>query len=207
MEFPTTARKPRLSAEQRREQILDVTKRIVGEHGFHAVSIDRVAREAGISRPIVYQHFSDLAGLLNALVDRETERALRQLDAVVPADLDGGDRLERLLAALRGYLEAVHADPVTWRLALMPPEGAPELLRERIELGRAAIVAELAQVAAPAIQPRGGDASPDPELTARAMSAVADDAARLLLTDPQRYPVERLVAHARWFLGAFGGPT
>ena len=38
--------------------------------------------------------------------------------------------------------------------------------------------------------------SPDPELTARTLSAVADEAARLLLTDPERYPVERLLAHA-----------
>ena len=39
------------------------------------------------------------------------------------------------------------------------------------------------------------------------LSAVADEAARLLLTDPERYPVERVVAHARWFLGQlpFGG--
>ncbi|HEX6944950.1 MAG TPA: helix-turn-helix domain-containing protein, partial [Casimicrobiaceae bacterium] len=48
-----------MSAEARREQLLDVTKAIVAEHGFHAVSIEGVAREAGISRPIVYGHFDD----------------------------------------------------------------------------------------------------------------------------------------------------
>ena len=47
----------------------------------------------------------------------------------------------------------------------------------------------------------------DPALTARTLSAVADEAARLLLTDPEHYPVSRLVAHADWLLGQLGpGP-
>jgi hypothetical protein len=91
-------------------------------------------------------------------------------------------------------LRAVRTDPVTWRLVLVPPEGAPALLRERIAAARAAVVAQLA---AP-VGPRAG--SPDPELTARALSAMADEAARLMLADPERYPPERLVAHARWLL-------
>jgi hypothetical protein len=37
-------------------------------------------------------------------------------------------------------------------------------------------------------------------MTARTLSAVADEAARLLLTDPERYPVERMLAHAKWVL-------
>ena len=86
---------------------------------------------------------------------------------------------------------------MTWRLVLMPPEGAPGLLGERIAAGRTAVVAQLAQ----AIGPRAG--SPDPELTARALSAVADEAARLTLADPERYPPERIVAHGRWLFSLF----
>jgi AcrR family transcriptional regulator len=44
---------PRLTAEARREQILDATKAIAAVRGFHAVSIEAVARQAGITRPIV----------------------------------------------------------------------------------------------------------------------------------------------------------
>ena len=71
----------RMQAGERREQLLDATKTIVAERGFHAVSIEAVAREAGITRPIVYGHFHDLPGLLEALVERETARALGQLAA------------------------------------------------------------------------------------------------------------------------------
>src|SRR3954469_17808180 len=189
----------RMSAEARREQLLDATKRIVSELGFHAVSIEAVAREAGISRPIVYGHFEDLPGLLEALVDREGERALGQLDRVLPGDLAHGDPAERLLAGLRGYLEAVRSDPETWRLVLMAPEGGPRVLHDRIRRGRAAVVGQLA--GALRLGFGEGRESPDPELTARMLSTLSDEAARLMLTEPERFPVERLLAHSEWLLG------
>ncbi len=191
-----------MTAEQRREQLLDVTKELVGERGFHGLSIEAVAQRAGISRPVVYGHFGDLRGLLEAMLEREGAKALRQLAEVLPVDADDAPQ-RALRPALRGYLEAVRADPVTWRLVLMPPEGAPDLLRARINEGRDAVIAALA-----AYVERGGSPgreSPDPELTARMLSAVADEAARLLLTDPDRYPVERLTEHAGWLLEQLGG--
>jgi AcrR family transcriptional regulator len=194
---PEAATTPRMSGEQRREQLLDATKSIVAERGFHGVSIEAVARRAGITRPVVYGHFKDLPALLEALVERESTRALSQLALVLPSDLTGDPR-EQLLSALRGYLEAVQADPATWRLVLMPPEGAPSVLREQIERGREAVVAQLAEVVGPGLVP--GRESPDPELTARTMSALSDEAARGLLTDPKRYPIERILAHTRWLL-------
>jgi AcrR family transcriptional regulator len=177
-----------MPAEARREQLLDAAKDVVAEHGFHGVSIEAVARGAGVTRPIVYRHFDDLAAVLDALVERETLRALMQLRDILPA------RVDDLLGGFEGYLRAVQSDPVTWRLVLVTPDGAPALLRERIAAGRAAVVAQLAE----AVGPRAG--SPDPELTAHALSAVADEAARLLLDDPERFPPERLIAHARWIL-------
>ena len=184
-----------MQAGERREQLLDATKTIVGERGFHAVSIEAVAREAGITRPIVYGHFHDLGGLLEALIERETARALSQLD--IPQDLTGDPR-EALLASLRTYLEAVRADPLTWRLVLIPPEGAPAILHDHIERGRAAVVEQLARAVGPGLGP--GRESPDPELFARVLSAISDEGARLLLTDPERYPVERIVDFADWLM-------
>jgi AcrR family transcriptional regulator len=193
-----TAGTSRMKGGERREQLLDATKEIVDRSGFHAVSIEAVAREAGITRPIVYGHFQDLAGLLEALVEREGERALAQLGAFLPTDLRAGDPRELLLAALSGYLQAAQADPATWRLVLMPPEGAPTILRHRIAEGRTAVVGQLAETIAPLF---AADAeTPDPELTARMLSAFADEAVRLLLEDPAAYPPERLLAHTRWFL-------
>jgi AcrR family transcriptional regulator len=171
----------RMSGAQRREQLLDATKAIVVADGFHAVSIEAVARAAGITRPIVYGHFDDLGGLLEALVERESRRALEQLP----------DTFDDLLGALSAYLEAVKTDPDTWRLVLMPQQGAPRLLHERIAAGRAAVIARLAQALRP------GTSLPDPELSAHMLSAYADEAARLVLQD---YDVERILELTRWAL-------
>jgi AcrR family transcriptional regulator len=195
-----------MSAVERREQILDVTKRLAHERGFHEVSIDAVARAAGITRPVVYGHFGDLGGLLNALVDREGERASAQLSALLPEDLGAGDPRQILLGALRAYLEAVQADPATWRLVLMPAEGTPDLLRERFVRERAAVTDRLAAAVGPTFALGPSGASPDPELTARMLQALAEELARLSLEDPERYSVERLIEYADWALGAFA-PT
>jgi AcrR family transcriptional regulator len=195
---PVTPR-TRLSAAERREQLLDVAKRLVGEQGFHDVSIEAIARRAGITRPVIYAHFDDLDALLEAMLEREALRALAQLGTILPGPLpSGGDRAEALLGALRGYLEAIRADPVTWRLVLMPPEGAPQVLRDQVERGRDGVLAVLAEVVGPGLSP--DRPSPDPALTARLLSALSDEAARLLLTDPETYPMERLMAHAEWLL-------
>jgi AcrR family transcriptional regulator len=198
-----TQRTVRLPRAERREQLLDVTKAIVGEHGLHAVSIDRVAREAGVSRPIIYEHFSDLGGLMNALLDREGNRALEQLTSFMPGEAPGRKVLDVLVAALTGYLDAVQSDPVTWRLVLMPPEGVPEFLQERIAQARAAVVAQLARLIEQAYEPLGGQRSPDPELTATSMSALADHWARLVLTEPERFGSDRILVHAKWALARF----
>jgi AcrR family transcriptional regulator len=188
----------RMTGAERREQLLDVTKAIVGEAGFHAVSIEAVARRAGITRPVVYGHFHDLRGLLEAMLARETARAHAQLARILPPDTWRGRSREMLLGTLRGYLEAVRADPVTWRLVLMPQEGAPEMLREQIGRGRDAVLAVLAELVRPGLAP--GRVPPDPTLTARTFSTLADEAARLTLTDPEQFPIERLMDHAAWLV-------
>ena len=120
-----------MSGEQRRGQLLDVTAALIAGGGFSAVSIRSVAAAAGISRPIVYEHFGDLPGLLKALVSREMTFALAQVSDSALAELDQGDPVELMIESLRTYLTAVARHPDTWRLVLMPPEGAPEILRRR----------------------------------------------------------------------------
>ena len=190
-----------MTSAERREQLLDATKEIVDRRGFHAVSIEAVAREAGITRPIVYAHFKDLDGLLEALVEREGDRALAQI--VLPRDLDRDDPRTPLLDAMRVYLHVAHADPARWRLVLMAPEGAPASLRERIAAGRQEIVGQLA-AGLPELLGTS-DGSPDPELSAHMLSALADENVRLHLADPGRFTEERLVAMSRWFLGRLLG--
>jgi len=188
----------RRSAAARREQLLDVTTRLVAERGFHAISIEAVSGRAGVTRATVYNHFRDLHELLEAVIERETSRALVQVSETTLPDLSDGNPPELMLESLRAYLQAVNNQPSTWRLILMPPEGAPETLHESIANGREMVLARLTQAVRPAMALDGE--SPDAELTARLLSAIADEYARLLLTDPARFSPERLLRHAGWLL-------
>lgn len=182
----------------RREQLLEVTTAMVADRDFRAVSVKAVAANAGISRAVIYEHFGDLQGLLTAVVEREMERALAQVSATELTTLTKGSPQELMIESLHAYLHTVRDNPTTWRLVLMPPEGAPELLRKSIERGRAAVLARLTEAVRPALtQDRG---SPDAELSARMLSAMADEYARLVLTDPERYTPDRLLVHARWWI-------
>jgi len=204
MSATSPTRSPRLTGPQRREQILDSTKELAGERGFHNVSIDAVARRAGITRPVVYGHFDDLAGLLRALVDREGERAVAQLIELIPRELDAANPGAMLLGSLRAFLEAVADDPVTWRLVLVHAEGTPEILRERAIQIRAAVTEQLAAIVPHALADGSGPPSPDPELTALTLQAVSEEAARLLLESPDEFSIDRVMHHAEWMLGLLG---
>jgi AcrR family transcriptional regulator len=200
----TVTKPTRLTGPQRREQILDVTKAMVGERGFHAISIDAVARQAGITRPVVYGHFDNKEGLLRALVEREGARAVEQLMALLPRPDAQQPPREILLGGLRAFLEAVRDEPVTWRLVLMPPEGTPDILRDRGVAIRRQVTDQLSALAPRVLAQAGAKSPPDPELTALTMQAVSEDAARLLLDDPEAYPIERLLGHAGWLLARLG---
>ena len=191
-----------MTADRRREQLLDVTAELATQQGFQAVSVQSVARRAGISRPIVYEHFGDLGGLLETLVQRESARALEQVRASRLRDLASGDPVTLMLESLRAYLAAVEAHPTTWRLVLLPLQGAPELLRTSIVRGRQAVLDDLIEAVGPGLG--SGDSDPEPELTARLLSAMADEYARLILVDPVRYSPERLLCHAGRFLAGRG---
>lgn len=187
-----------MSASERREQLLDVATELVGKLGFQQVTIEAVARGAGITRPIVYEHFGDLPGLLDAVVEREMGRALAQVSETALTELTAGPPVDLMLESLRSYLHTVQTHPTTWRLVLMPADGAPEILRERIAAGRAAVLAQLIGAVGPALAAERE--SPDAELTARLLSAISDEYARLVLADPERFNPERLLVHARWVL-------
>lgn len=195
----------RRTAADRREQLLDIAARQLSDRGFPGTSMESVATEAGVTRATVYLHFRDLQDLLATVIERETSRAGAQLAETALTRLDQGDPQELMLNALDAYLHAVRSAPTTWRLVLLPPDSAPPALREKIAAGRETARRRLSSAVRPLADREPG--MPDAELTARILSAVSDEYARLVLTDPVRHPIERLVAHARWWLegGASGG--
>ena len=194
----------RLPLAERREQLLDAALAVALERGFHAVTIDGVARAAGVTRPVVYGVFDDRATLLQALADRSEQRALAQLAGVFPSVPDAGaevDPDELLVDGLTAYLTAVRADPDDWTVILLPPEGSPPELAERTNAHRRLLLGQLRALSDWGLARRGGPAV-DPDLFARAVFTLAEGAARLLLVDPDRWSVEQFTAFTRTALAA-----
>src|ERR1700748_3228087 len=75
---------PRLPAEKRRGQLIDAALSVIVERGYEGVSIEAIARTAGVTRPVIYDHFHNLGQLLRELIEREERYALEQLAVVVP---------------------------------------------------------------------------------------------------------------------------
>jgi AcrR family transcriptional regulator len=201
---PATPR--RLPAEQRREQLLDVVTQIVLDEGFGAVSIDRVAREASIARTVVYSQFGNLEGLLNALVDRAAARAVGQVSAVIPELPVSRDPDVLLVDAVRAFTTLVRDHPRLWRLVLFPVEGAPPIVRRRVAEGRAAVFALLEPLVEWGIAERGGPEGIDTELLARGLLSMGEDAARIVVADPERFTPERIAAFTATLLGGLARP-
>jgi len=94
----------RMSGKERREQLLDVGRSLFAEKGFEATSIEEVAARAGVSKPVVYEHFGGKEGLYAVVVDREMrgflDRFASMLTARTPKQI-----LEQAALAWLTYIE------------------------------------------------------------------------------------------------------
>jgi AcrR family transcriptional regulator len=97
-------RRARMTGPQRREQLLDVGRRLFAEKGFEGTSVEEIAARAEVSKPVVYEHFGGKEGLYAVVVDREI-RVL--LDEITNALTAGSSRMlvEHAALALLGYIE------------------------------------------------------------------------------------------------------
>ncbi|MFD7020626.1 TetR family transcriptional regulator [Streptomyces sp. NPDC059161] len=103
-EKPRRARRTRMTGAERREQLLDIGRTLFAERGFEGTSVEEIAAKAGVSKPVVYEHFGGKEGLYAVVVDREM-RSL--LDLVTGALTAGHPRelLEQAAFALLDYIE------------------------------------------------------------------------------------------------------
>jgi len=99
-----TTTRVRMTGKERREQLIDVGRRLFAERGFEGTSVEEIAAKAGVSKPVVYEHFGGKEGLYAVVVDRE----MQQLLDMVTSALTGGhprELLEQAAFALLDYIE------------------------------------------------------------------------------------------------------
>ena len=182
---------PRMPPEQRREHLIDAALEVILERGYAGVSIEAIAREAGITRPVVYDHFPNLNRLLHAVIEREERISVEQLAQVVPEDPGDHEPGELLTAGVTRFLEAVTTRPATWRIILLPLEGTPTIVRDHVESNRRRMVERIEMLVRWAIEQSGIPEDLDVELSARAIQSLSEEAGRMVLTDRETYSPER----------------
>jgi AcrR family transcriptional regulator len=97
----------------RRDQLLDVAEQVLGEKGYGPASMDDVADAAGVTKPVLYDHFGSKDGLLAALVARSGEQLLAATEAAVRT----AESPERALQqGLEAYFRFVDAHAGGWSL-------------------------------------------------------------------------------------------
>jgi AcrR family transcriptional regulator len=94
----------RLSADARREQILDVAIEVFGRGGYYGASMNDIADAAGVTKPVLYQHFDSKSELYGALLD---EVGARMLGAIAKATADAVDGRELTVEGFRAYFRWV----------------------------------------------------------------------------------------------------
>jgi AcrR family transcriptional regulator len=99
-----TPARVRMTGAQRRAQLLDVGKELFAERGYDGTSVEEVALRAGVSKPVVYEHFGGKEGLYAVVVDREVQRLLTSFTAALTGD-DPRVLLEQATLALLTYVE------------------------------------------------------------------------------------------------------
>jgi AcrR family transcriptional regulator len=104
--------KKRMTGKERRQQLLDIGRRLFAERGFEGTSIEEIAAQAGVSKPVVYEHFGGKEGLYAGVVDRVVERLL----ATATILLEGSHSREKFEQAAVGLLRYIDENADGFRI-------------------------------------------------------------------------------------------
>jgi AcrR family transcriptional regulator len=101
-----------MTGKERREQLLDIGRRLFAERGLDGTSIEEIAARAGVSKPVVYEHFGGKEGLYAVVVDREVGRFLEMATRV----LEGEDTMPKFEAAAVSLLRYIQDNADGFRI-------------------------------------------------------------------------------------------
>jgi AcrR family transcriptional regulator len=109
-----------MTGAERREQLLGIGRRLFAERGFDGTSIEEIAAQAGVSKPVVYEHFGGKEGLYAVVVDREMQRLL----SMVTASLSDGHYRQKLEGAALALLEYIEDSADGFRILVRDSHAA-----------------------------------------------------------------------------------
>ena len=173
----------RLSAPARREQLLDVALAVFAESGYHDTSMNDVAERAGVTKPVLYQHFESKRELYQALLDEVGARLLGAISAATSGTVDGREQTE---LGFRAYFRWVAEDHDAFQLLY----GGGSRRDEEFSRAVRRVTAEAAAAIAPLI---AADIDDEHRLTlAHALVGLAEGASRRLVERGEAFDPDML---------------
>ncbi|GAB2522693.1 TetR/AcrR family transcriptional regulator [Nocardiopsis aegyptia] len=100
----TRVRRKRMTGKERRQQLVEIGRELFAERGFDATSVEEIAARAGVSKPVVYEHFGGKEGIYAVVVDREMRTLLDMMGEALTAD-NARTKIEKAALALLRYVE------------------------------------------------------------------------------------------------------
>lgn len=187
-------RSGRLPRSARRAQLLDAALVVFVDNGYHAAAMDDIADRAGVSKPVLYQHFPGKLDLYLALLDASCDTVVEAVrDALASTDVNK----ERVTAAVDVFFTYVAADKAAFRLVFESDLTSEAAVRERVERVTTACAAAIAVV----IHEDTGLPPAESELLAVGLVGMASVGARYWLTaEPAvaQQQAVRLVSQLAW---------
>jgi AcrR family transcriptional regulator len=189
-----TGRPVRLPRSARRKQLLAAAQQVFVAQGYHAAAMDEIAERAGVSKPVLYQHFPGKLELYLALLDTHCDAMLARMQEAMAATNDNKQRVRNAMSA---YFDFVDHKSEAFRLVFESDLRNEQAVRERVQRVESGCIA----VVADTIMADTGVSRARAELLAAGLVGAAETAARFWLAGGRRVDkseAEQLVAALSW---------
>jgi AcrR family transcriptional regulator len=180
-------RSQRLPRSARRKQLLEAAQEVFVANGYHAAAMDEIAERAGVSKPVLYQHFPGKLELYLALLDQHVELLGEQVRGALTSTEDNKARVERCIQA---YFDFVDNPGGAFRLVFESDLRNEPAVRERVERSLQISVDALSDTIA---RDTGLDRD-EAELLSCGLAGLAEVSARWWLASEGRVPKDRAVS-------------
>jgi AcrR family transcriptional regulator len=171
----------------RRRQLLGAAQTVFVAQGYHAAAMDEIAETAGVSKPVLYQHFPSKLDLYLALLDQHCEDLVARVRGALESTTDNKQRVE---AAISAYFGFVAGDGEAFRLVFESDLRNEPAVRERVE----GASAECADMIAMTIAKDTGSVDAEARLLSVGLAGLAEIGARYWLTSAVTIDRDRAVA-------------
>jgi AcrR family transcriptional regulator len=187
-------RSNRLPRHERRRQLLDAALEVFVSRGYHAAAMDEIAERAGVSKPVLYQHFPGKLELYLALLDESVDTLVETVRDALGSTTDNK---QRVAATFGAYFEFVGGEGQAFRLVFESDLSNESAVRDRLERAQRECAALISQV----VRQDAGLSDDEAHMLSVGMVGLAQVTARYWLGTRDRMPqeaAEQLVARLAW---------